>query len=165
MRIPSITLSALVFASACMGAVTRTISKDVCKSVLECNVTGDDSPEAALRQVDEHALRSMFCNTGCDYAVNKAISHAFGTKVSSICSVKKVELNVKQEKYTAKDNDESKRESQWFSRTAEIARRDINAYTVGSAKISFCCMDERGVDYTEDAAKRLNLEMSICKRL
>lgn len=155
MRIRNIGVPILMVISASTAVAARAISKDVCRSVLECHVTGEDSPEATLRQVDEHALRSMFCSTGCDYAVNNAISHPYATKLASICSVEKDENEIKREKYSAKDSDKSRRLSQRFSGGNEVAKRDIDAYTVGSATVRFCCTSQDGTDYTEAVSIRI----------
>ena len=137
-------------------------------TVLECHVDGEDSPEAALRQVDQHALMSMFCALGCDHVVNTAIPHAFSTYVPRICSVKKDEHDVELKKYTAKDDkdDKARRMPRWMARGpgSGMERRDIDAYTVGSATLRFSCTDQDGVDYTKEAAERIGLELSICKQ-
>ncbi len=118
---------------------------------LQCEVTGEDSPESALRQVDEHALLSMYCTTGCDYAVNHAVPHAFSTYLKPSCYVEKQEHEVEYKKYNKDDkNDRRRRVSRWGRR----GKRDIDAYTVGSATVKFCC-SYQGQDYTVAAAKRI----------
>ncbi|SPO26575.1 uncharacterized protein UTRI_04164 [Ustilago trichophora] len=126
--------------------------------ILKCHVQGEDSPEAALRQVDPHALKTMYCSTGCDYAVNHAIPHGYATYVDKLCDVTKEEHDIEYKKYTSKDDKNDRKRSSH----ASIKRRDIDAYTVGSATFTFTCSDHQGVDYTQIAANRIGLDLSIC---
>jgi len=145
MRISAVVTSLLVVSLAHSIEAVLIPSKAACKSsaTIECNVEGEDSPEAALRQADAHALRSMYCTTGCDYAVNHATPHAFSTYIKPVCSVEKEENQIEFKKYNSSSKDDKRR---W---TRGKERRDIDAYTVGSAKLTFCCTDQNGVDYTE----------------
>ncbi|KIS68804.1 uncharacterized protein UMAG_12226 [Mycosarcoma maydis] len=165
----SLRLCCLLLILACMARTALAASQSMCRMALECSVEGADSPEAALRQVDEHALESMYCATGCDFVVNQAITHPYPKYLKSPCSVHKDENQVEFKKYQAKDDkDGNKRRSPRSRRSApdrDLTRRDIDAYTVGSATFRFCCTDAAGKDYTEEAARRIGLELSICKRL
>lgn len=134
--------------------------------MLTCDVKGDDSPEAGLRQVDEHALRTMYCAMGCDYAVNHAIPHAFSTYIKPICSVEKEENQIEFKKYEKDGKDSRRRRSLRWERGQRApgkTRRDIDAYTVGSAQIKFCCTDQSGVDYTEAVSMTLQQAESIVR--
>ncbi|SNX84847.1 uncharacterized protein MEPE_03556 [Melanopsichium pennsylvanicum] len=133
---------------------------------LKCTVDGDDSPEAALRQVDPHALSTMYCAIGCDYVVNNAIPHPQSTSIKPNCFVDKVEDKIVMKKYKAKDGkDENKRRRQEQTRKGgKVGKRDIDAYTVEKATFTFSCTHPNGQDYTEAAANWIKLEMSICKK-
>ncbi|SPO26851.1 uncharacterized protein UTRI_04164_B [Ustilago trichophora] len=156
-RINTYTLFAFMGVTLCLAAATRNkLRKSGKARMLKCHVDGEDSPEAALRQVDPHALRTMYCALGCDYAVNHATPHRYATYVSRRCDVDKEEHEIEYKKYNSKDGKNDRRRRY-------MERRDIDAYTVGSATFTFTCSDEHGVDYTEAAAKRINLELSICK--
>lgn len=113
-----------------------------------------------MRQVDEHALLSMYCALGCDDVVNRA--HGFATYIKPVCSVEKDENQVDMAKFV-----DRKRRSPRRSKAEDqgIETRDIDAYTVRSATFRFCCTHPTGKDFTEAAAKRIGLELSICKRL
>ena len=149
---PYILLCVTILTPALAAVTPHALHKTGRTAVLECNVDGEESPEAALRQVDAHALMSMYCATGCDHAVNHATPHAYSTYIKPRCWVEKDEQDVVHKKFKAKDDKDDKK------------RRDIDAYTVGSATLRFSCTDQNGVDYTEAAARRIGLELSICKR-
>lgn len=156
---PYALLATIAASSLLANAAPRDLRKPGPVAMLECKVDGPESPEAALRQVDPHALLSMYCATGCDYAVNHATPHKHATYIKPICSVEKGENNVEMKKFTSQDDKSDKRR-----RSLQWKRRDIDAYTVGSATFRFSCTDQNGVDYTEAAAKRIGLELSICTR-
>ncbi|GAC99190.1 hypothetical protein PHSY_006790 [Pseudozyma hubeiensis SY62] len=145
------------------------ISAATTAATLECRVQGDESPEAALRQVDEHAIRSMYCALGCDSVVNNRTRSALAPYVKPNCWVEKEENRVEYKKFESKDDkDEKKRRSPRRGRPDIAARtetRDIDAYTIGSATFRFCCTDTNREVYSEAAAKRIGLELSICDRL
>lgn len=151
------TLFAVMTTTLALAAVTpKDLRKTGKARILKCHVEGEDSPETALRQVDPHALRTMYCSTGCDHAVNYAIPHRHATYVHKFCDVTKEEHGIEYKKYTSKDDKNGRKRR-------HMERRDIDAYTVGSATFTFSCSDEHGVDYTEAAAKRIGLDLSICK--
>ncbi|CBQ73777.1 conserved hypothetical protein [Sporisorium reilianum SRZ2] len=143
-------------------------SKATCSraAVIECNVEGEDSPEAALRQVDAHALESMYCASGCDAVINRDVPHPYATTIRPICSVHKDETKVVYKKFKSKDDaKDSKERRSTRSRRSEVVRRDIDAYTVQSASLQFCCTHPNGTDFTKAAAAYIGLELSICKPL
>lgn len=119
--------------------------------------------------MDEHAIRSMYCALGCDSVVNDRTRSALAPYVKPNCWVEKEENRVENKKFESKDDeDEKKRRSPRRARSdvaARIRTRDIDAYTIGSATFRFCCTDTNGEVYSEAAAKRIGLELSICERL
>ncbi|TKY85323.1 hypothetical protein EX895_005485 [Sporisorium graminicola] len=164
----SFSASLLLVAAAASVASAMPRSRAVCPRAvaIECKVDGEESPEAALRQVDEWALESMYCATGCDAVINHDVPHPYATTVRPICSVYKDEIKIEYKKFKSKDG-KKRRSSQ--SRRSEaagvMARRDIDAYTIQSATFQFCCTHPNGTDFTEVAATYIGLELSICKPL
>ncbi|CDR88595.1 uncharacterized protein SPSC_04422 [Sporisorium scitamineum] len=163
--------SLLLIVAAAGVASAMPSSKATCSraATIECKVEGEDSPEAALRQVDEWALESMYCAAGCAAVINRDVPHAYATTIRPICSAYKHEDEVKFKKYKAKDDKDAKERRTQRSRRSEVVtdmkRRDIDAYTVQSATFQFCCTHPNGMDYTKEAGKYIGLELSICKQL
>uniref|UniRef100_V5EJH5 Uncharacterized protein n=2 Tax=Kalmanozyma brasiliensis (strain GHG001) TaxID=1365824 RepID=V5EJH5_KALBG len=102
----------------------------------------------------------MFCATGCDHVVNRAASRPYATYVKPICSVQKDETKIEFRKF--KQNGKRSASS---SQDTKLADRDIDDRTIKAATLRFCCTDQAGRDYTQAAAKRIGLELSICKPL
>ena len=106
--------------------------------------------------MDQHALETMYCHAGCDAVVNYAAPHAYSTYIKPTCSVQKDENQVEYKKYKSKDDKNDKSEKvrralgpKRSESGQELATRDIDAYTVGSATFRFSCTDPHGNDYTE----------------
>lgn len=165
MKILTVTLLLTLAAAELASAMPS--SKATCSraAVIECKVDGEDSPEAALRQVDAWALESMYCATGCDAVINRDVAHPYATTIRPTCSVSKHEDTVEYKKFKAKDNNRDSDKRSQRARRLEVAKRDIDAYTVQSATFQFCCNDSMGNDHTKEAAEYIGLELSICKQL
>lgn len=114
---------------------------------MDCVVDGDKSPEASLRKADALAFESVYCKTGCDAVINHAHKHKYATKLATLCSVEKLEEDIK-----PKDNISSKNKEKGKSgnkRNSNLAQRDITEYTVGKATFRLGCFSQSGQDFTQ----------------
>lgn len=130
---------------------------DCVATVLDCVVDGDESPEASLRKADALAFEGVYCKTGCDAVVNHAKAHSYATKLPTLCTVEKVEQDIK-----PNTNTSSKKQDK--GKDGKVNMRDITDYIVGKATFRLGCFSQSGHDFSWAAAEYIELDMSICSK-